>query len=140
MTLGEIIKNFRLSSEEEMSIRRFAALSGLSAPYISLLERDSSIIPTIKTINKVAQVMNVSPVADAPTQVPSRITSTFERAFDEVSDRRAVLPLSLNRLPIISIPISGATEGRSSAITMVTAIGKRIFSRCETTRSCSILI
>ena len=39
MTLGEIIKNFRLSSEEEMSIRRFAALSGLSAPYISLLER-----------------------------------------------------------------------------------------------------
>lgn len=61
MTLGEIIKNFRFSSEEEMSIRRFASLCGLSAPYISLLERDATIIPTIKTINKVAQVMNVSP-------------------------------------------------------------------------------
>jgi len=60
MTLGEIIKQFRLSSEEEMSIRRFAALCGLSVPYISLLERDPSITPTLKTINKVAQVMNVS--------------------------------------------------------------------------------
>ena len=63
----------------------------------------------------------------------------FERAFEEVSDRRAVLPLSLNRLPIISIPISGATAGSSRAITMVTAIGNRIFSLWDTVLSCSIL-
>ena len=80
------------------------------------------------TILIVAQVRNVVPVAEAPTHVPSRITRIFESALDDVSDRRAVLPLSLNRLPIISIPISGATEGSSRAITTVTAIGKRIFS------------
>lgn len=97
MTLGEIIKNFRLSSEEEMSIRRFAALSGLSAPYISLLERDSSIIPTIKTINKVAQVMNVSADdivnqlnSDTPTDNKVKDIKEVEllSMFAELSDSR----------------------------------------------------
>ena len=97
MTLGEIIKNFRLSSEEEMSIRRFATLSGLSAPYISLLERDSSIIPTIKTINKVAQVMNVSADdivnqlnSDVPTDNKAKDIKETEliSMFRELSDAR----------------------------------------------------
>ena len=97
MTLGEIIKNFRLSSEEEMSIRRFASLCGLSAPYISLLERDATIIPTIKTINKVAQVMNVSPDdivnqlnSDNPTdnKVKDIRETELLSIFRELSDAR----------------------------------------------------
>lgn len=65
MTLGEIIKKFRLSCEEEMSIRRFASLSGLSPAYVSMLERGTDqrgnvIAPTIQTIDKVAKTMNVS--------------------------------------------------------------------------------
>ena len=49
-------------------------------------------------------------------------------------------PLSRNRLPSISIPTSGAVVGRMRQTTMVTMIGKRIFSILDTGRSCAILI
>ena len=65
MTLGEVIKEYRLSRDDEMSIRNFAIKSGLSASYICMLEkgidqRGNVIAPTIQTIDKVAKAMNVS--------------------------------------------------------------------------------
>lgn len=65
MMLGEIIKKYRMSCEDEMSIRRFASLSGLSSSYVSMLERGTDqrgnvIVPTIQTIDKVAKTMNMS--------------------------------------------------------------------------------
>lgn len=54
-----------MSCEDEMSIRRFASLSGLSSSYVSMLERGTDqrgnvIVPTIQTIDKVAKTMNMS--------------------------------------------------------------------------------
>lgn len=64
-TLGEIIKDFRISKKPKMSMDQFAELSNLSKSYISMLEhnkdpRGKPIVPTIDTINKVANAMNVS--------------------------------------------------------------------------------
>ena len=70
----------------------------------------------------------VAPVAEAPTHVPSRITRMFIRAFPATSDSLSVLPHSLNRLPSIRHPTSGAADGSSKQTTTVTAIGNRIFS------------
>ena len=60
-------------------------------------------------------------------------------AFCTVSERRSVTPHSRNRLPSISMPISGAVSGSSRMTNTATAIGNTIFSVLETTRSCSIL-
>lgn len=65
MTLGKIIKNFRLAGEKKMSMTDFATLSGLSPSYICLLERGTdsrgnSIVPSIETIKKAASVMNMT--------------------------------------------------------------------------------
>lgn len=62
MSIGEIIKKYRLSYwDGEMSIRRFAALCELSPAYISLLERDHSIVPTVQTLTKIANTIGLSP-------------------------------------------------------------------------------
>ena len=113
-------------------------ISGLILPpvrtFISLAIRTPPAVPTANaqtpstTIFSVEAVIKVCPVADAPTQVPSRITRMFIRAFPAVSASLPVLPHSLNRLPSISIPTSGAADGRSRTTTVVTAIGNRIFS------------
>ncbi len=61
-------------------------------------------------------------------------------ALEAVSWSCLTTPDSLNRLPSISIPTSGAVVGRIRHTTIVTTIGNRIFSSLETGRSCAILI
>lgn len=64
MTLGEIIKNYR--AEHSMSMDTFAELSGMSKPYISILEKNrhpktgKPVIPSITMISKAAVGMGLS--------------------------------------------------------------------------------
>lgn len=65
MTLGEIIKNYRLLGSNKISLREFAELAGMSASYVCYLEKGvdgngKPIVPSIETINKVACVMGVT--------------------------------------------------------------------------------
>lgn len=64
MNLGEIIREYRLSNK--MSMSEFARRSGLSKPYVSMLEANKNsnggkpIIPSTETINKVACVIGIT--------------------------------------------------------------------------------
>lgn len=65
MTLGEFIKGYR--EEHRISLRTFAAMSGLSNQYISNLERGRNnsggpISPTMDTYAKVARATGVSEI------------------------------------------------------------------------------
>ena len=60
--------------------------------------------------------------------------------MEAVSASCFTTPDSLKRLPSISIPTSGAVVGRIRQTTIVTIIGKSIFSSLDTGRNCSILI
>ena len=68
------------------------------------------------------------------------IVQMLHSAFWIVSERRSTTPHSFARLPSISMPRSGATEGSSIEQMNATKIGKMIFSAFETSRSCVILI
>ena len=64
-TLGDVIKEYRLSREDTISIRTFASMSGLSPSYISMLEkgydqRGNEIHPSINTIAIVADAIGIS--------------------------------------------------------------------------------
>ena len=76
----------------------------------------------------------------APTLVPSNITTIYISAFDAVSVSCLTTPHSLNKLPSISIPTSGAVVGKIRTTTTVIIIGNKIFSNLETGLNCSILI
>lgn len=64
MTLGDIIKEYRI--DHGMNIRDFAAVSGLSRAYVSLLERNinpktgKEIMPSVEVIKKVADAVGKS--------------------------------------------------------------------------------
>ena len=64
MNLGEIIKKFR--DDNELSMDKFAKMSGLSKAYISVLEKNKRpktgkpITPSIPVIKNVAEAMNMS--------------------------------------------------------------------------------
>ena len=79
-------------------------------------------------IIRVWGLRKIVPSALAPTETPSRMVTMLISAFWAVSLNRGTTPLSRNRLPSISIPSSGATEGSISTTTIVTAMGKMIFS------------
>lgn len=90
-TLGMIIKNFRESKSPKMSMDRFAELSNLSKSYISMLEhnkdpRGNPITPTIETINKVANAMNVP----------------FETIFNQLDSESLVKVNSTSEPPVYS--------------------------------------
>lgn len=61
--LGDIIREYRMKNE--LSMGDFARKSGLSKPYISMLEADKnsrdgkSIVPSITTLQKVSRAVNV---------------------------------------------------------------------------------
>lgn len=66
MTLGDFIKQYR-EEHGQMSIRRFAALSGLSATYIRKIERGfgedgKPVVPTMTTYKKIAEVAGLSEI------------------------------------------------------------------------------
>ena len=83
---------------------------------------------------------NASALVVAPTLVPSKITTMYISALLAVSCNCLTTPDSLNKLPNISIPTNGAVVGKIITTTIVTTIGNKIFSNCETCLSCSILI
>lgn len=64
MNLGEIIKKFR--DDNELSMDKFAKMSGLSKAYISVLEKnkrpktEKPVTPSIPVIKNVAEAMNMS--------------------------------------------------------------------------------
>lgn len=64
MKLGEIIREYRLRNH--MSMGDFAKMSGLSKPYVSMLEADKNsnggkpIAPSVETLQKVARAMSIS--------------------------------------------------------------------------------
>ena len=91
------------------------------------------------TIFNVSKFRNASALVVAPTDVPSRITTIYINALDAVSVNCLTTPDSRNRLPSINIPTSGAVVGRMTQTTIVTIIGKRIFSSLDTGLNCSIL-
>ena len=64
MRLGDIIRNYR--QLHDLSMGDFAKLSGLSKPYISMLESNKNsrdgkpIVPSIGTLLKAAKAMNIT--------------------------------------------------------------------------------
>ncbi|SKA25315.1 XRE family transcriptional regulator [Megasphaera cerevisiae] len=64
MKLADIIKNYRL--EHGMSMDNLSTASGLSKPYISMLEKNKNsrtgnpIIPSLRTLQKLAKGMNIT--------------------------------------------------------------------------------
>ena len=64
MKLGDIIREYRQT--HGLSMGEFATLSGLSKPYISMLESNKNsrdgkpIVPSIGTLLKAAKAMNIS--------------------------------------------------------------------------------
>lgn len=64
MFLGDVIYNYR--SSHKLTMREFSALSGLSVPYISQLEKNRNpktndqIVPSLDTFVKVAKAMHIS--------------------------------------------------------------------------------
>ena len=81
------------------------------------------------TIPMVVQFKKASTVMVAPTQRPKKMVAAFMMLFDAASNKRLVsLPISLIRLPNINIPTNDTAVGTKIATTVVTAIGKIIFS------------
>ena len=64
MKLGEVIREYRLINR--MSMGDFAKVSGISKPYISMLEANKNsnggkpIVPSVETLQKVAHVVGIS--------------------------------------------------------------------------------
>lgn len=64
MKLGEIIREYRLINK--MSMGDFAKASGISKPYISMLEANKNsnggkpIVPSVETLQKVARTVSIS--------------------------------------------------------------------------------
>ena len=81
------------------------------------------------TIPMVVQFKKASLVMVAPTLSPRKIVAAFIILLAAASNRRLVsAPISLIRLPNISIPIKGTAVGTNKATIVVTAIGKIIFN------------
>ena len=85
---------------------------------------------------RVSRRRNICAVAVAPTDMPRNIVTIFISSFCAVLESLSTTPLSRMRLPSMSIPTRLAAEGTSSAVNMVTTIGKTIFSVLETGLSC----
>ena len=86
----------------------------------------------------ITTVKNVSALAVAPTVMPKNIVIIFISAFCAVSESLSVTPHSRKRLPSISIPRSGTTEGNNNAQKIRTDTGKIILTVFETPLSCFI--
>lgn len=64
MRLGQIIRDYR--KKNELSMGDFAKLSGISKPYVSMLEANKNssngkpIVPSVGTLQKVARAIHIS--------------------------------------------------------------------------------
>ena len=81
------------------------------------------------TIPNVWKLIKASTVIVAPTQSPRKMVAAFITPFDAASNKREVsLPISLTKLPNISIPTKLTADGTKIATMVVTAMGKIILS------------
>ena len=120
-------------------------INGFTLPpvilHISLPNSTPAAVPKQKAIRPRKTILIVlifkkaSALVVAPTEVPNRMTTIYISALDAVSVSCLTTPDSLNRLPNINIPTSGAVVGKIRQTTIVTMIGNRIFSSLETGRS-----
>ena len=90
------------------------------------------------TIISVLICKKLWPLAVAPTVSPSMIVTMFIKAFCAVSLSLSTTPHSRKRLPSISMPRRGATDGSIKAQMRRTTTGNTIFSILLTLRSCFI--
>ena len=91
-------------------------------------------------IASVPTVRNLSAAIVEPTESARNIVTMFISSFCAVLLRRSVTPHSRSRFPNINVPTRGTHAGRMSPETTVQMIGNNIFSRCETGRSCPIMM
>ena len=109
-------------------------MEALERTYKSLPRSNPQIVANTNPARPKAIIFNVFndkkfvPIAVAPTEIPKNNVTIFIKAFDAVSERRAVTPVSLKRFPNIKHPRSGATEGNTKQVNSVTIIGNSIFS------------
>lgn len=93
MTLGEIIRTYR--SEHSMSMDAFAERSGMSKPYISILEKNQHpktgkpVIPSITMISKAAAGMGMDfddlfAMIDGDVRIDPRPIKPAELTQDEL--------------------------------------------------------
>lgn len=97
MKLGEYVKNYR--AQERMSVRSFAAISGLSAGYISMLENNRNpktgepITPSIDTYKAVAKATGIN-VGDLVASVSDDIDISGSR--DNIQIPSGAIPFQCN--------------------------------------------
>ena len=58
MTLSDFVKEYR--KEHDLSQRQFAAICGLSNGYISMLERNLNLTPSLPALKKISTAMGMS--------------------------------------------------------------------------------
>lgn len=98
-----------------------------------------AITPSRRTIN-VFGFRKLSAVIVLPTVRPSSIVIMFISSSLAPFASLSVTPLSLKRLPVMSMPIKGRAFGARSPVIMMVAMGKIIRVVLLTVLSCFILI
>ena len=94
---------------------------------LAMLRAKAQKPPTI--IPRVCRLRKASTVIVAPTQSPRKIVAAFIRPLlATLKSLDVSAPISLMRLPNISIPTSGTAVGTKIATMVVTAMGKIIFT------------
>jgi transcriptional regulator with XRE-family HTH domain len=104
MLLGEIVKTYR--EERGLSQRDFAAKSGLSAGYISMLEKNRNprtgdpIIPSLRTVKSIADAIGMT-LDEIMVQMGDNLVSLNDEPIassdDELNDRIMEL---VQKLPV----------------------------------------
>lgn len=57
MRIGKIIRNYR--TKYGMSMSYFSRMSGISKPYVSMLEANTKINPSVKTLQKISNAVDI---------------------------------------------------------------------------------
>lgn len=103
MTLGDIVKNYRL--ENNYSMDDFSKISGLSKGYISMLEKNKNprngkpISPSLATIKQISIALNID-FDDLIKMIDSEQTVNLNESYlDNKSDVNATNTEDLNKLP-----------------------------------------
>lgn len=122
MTLGEIIRNYRL--EKEISLKDFAKLSGLSKPYISMLEANKNsrdgkpIKPSVVTLQKVSRAVNISLNDLLRLLDGEQLINLDDTTDEEVSELMLKYKKlnSINRQQILNIMSAFIAQQKSTAV------------------------
>lgn len=120
MTLGEIVKQYR--TEQAMSQRRFAELSGLSNSYISMLEQNMNsktglpIKPSLEAIKAISDTTGI-PVDDIIRMMGDNEVDISGSSADDDLDTRIMrlvrqLPeaLKLSLYDLLKVTVDGVTK------------------------------